>query len=144
MTRPICEIEGCCNPSKTNGFNVDGSRRYRALCSQHDYVKHSTVEQRKAKSVRSKVVYMAKIAVTSRYSSKHIKTLVCESCGFIAISPCQIDVHHKDHNHSNNNPENLTNICANCHRLVSYEQRKARSCSSVRASESLFDCVSSW
>lgn len=41
----------------------------------------------------------------------------CERCGFLAVHPIQLDVHHIDHNHSNNLPANLETICSNCHRL---------------------------
>jgi len=44
----------------------------------------------------------------------------CERCGFLAIHKCQLDVHHKDHNHKNNNDNNLETLCANCHRLYHF------------------------
>ena len=50
------------------------------------------------------------------YSYKD-KPLICERCGFKAKAYSQIDCHHKDHNHKNNDPDNLEWICANCHRL---------------------------
>ena len=43
---------------------------------------------------------------------------ICENCGFVAVDKRQLDVHHKDGNHSNNDPMNLQTLCANCHRLV--------------------------
>jgi 5-methylcytosine-specific restriction endonuclease McrA len=45
------------------------------------------------------------------------KNPACERCGFVAVDPLQLDVHHRDHNHHNNHPENLETVCANCHRL---------------------------
>lgn len=42
---------------------------------------------------------------------------LCEDCGFVPKDPCQLDVHHIDGNHSNNDPLNLKTLCANCHRL---------------------------
>lgn len=41
----------------------------------------------------------------------------CESCGFSAIDPCQLDIDHIDGDHKNNDPSNLQTLCANCHRL---------------------------
>ncbi len=41
----------------------------------------------------------------------------CEICGFIAVHESQIDIHHKDHNHDNDEYSNLESQCANCHRL---------------------------
>lgn len=52
----------------------------------------------------------------SRPHRKHVTTR-CNRCGFIPEHIGQLDVHHKDHNHSNNHPSNLTTLCANCHRL---------------------------
>ena len=45
------------------------------------------------------------------------KKAYCESCAFIAIHPCQLDVDHIDGNHFNNDESNLMTLCANCHRL---------------------------
>lgn len=41
----------------------------------------------------------------------------CERCGFIPEDYCQLQVHHLDHNHSNNDLSNLQTLCANCHSL---------------------------
>ena len=45
----------------------------------------------------------------------------CEICG----STSNIDVHHKDGNRTNNNPENLVLLCRSCHMK---EHRKTRFC----------------
>lgn len=42
----------------------------------------------------------------------------CERCGFVPEHPRQMDVHHRDGDHSNDDPANLQTLCANCHRLV--------------------------
>ena len=47
----------------------------------------------------------------------------CECCGFVATHRCQLDVDHIDGNHSNNAPENLQTLCANCHRLKTWLNR---------------------
>jgi 5-methylcytosine-specific restriction endonuclease McrA len=47
---------------------------------------------------------------------KHVGD-VCARCGFVAEDLCQLDVHHKDGDHDNNDPANLETLCANCHRL---------------------------
>ena len=47
----------------------------------------------------------------------------CERCGFIPEHLCQLDVDHKDADHKNNAPENLQTLCANCHRLKTFEGR---------------------
>ena len=48
---------------------------------------------------------------------KQHRKLKCEECGFIPKHKCQLDVHHKDGNHSNDDIKNLQTLCANCHRL---------------------------
>ncbi len=47
----------------------------------------------------------------------------CEECGFIPKHKCQLDVDHIDENHDNNDPSNLKTLCANCHRLKSWEYK---------------------
>jgi HNH endonuclease len=47
----------------------------------------------------------------------------CEKCGFIPEHPCQLDVDHIDGNNANNDPKNLQTLCANCHRLKTYQNR---------------------
>ena len=49
---------------------------------------------------------------TSRYQ-KYIKSS-CEICG----ATKDLEVHHKDKNHSNNNPNNLMTVCSPCHQRV--------------------------
>lgn len=49
---------------------------------------------------------------TSRYQ-KYIKSS-CEICG----ATKDLEVHHKDKNHSNNNPNNLMTVCSSCHQKV--------------------------
>jgi len=50
---------------------------------------------------------------------KHRKLvkMTCERCGFQAKSMAQMDGHHKDGNHFNNEPSNVESLCACCHRL---------------------------
>ncbi len=47
----------------------------------------------------------------------------CEFCGFIPLNMCQLDVDHINGNHKDNSKENLQTLCANCHRLKTYNQR---------------------
>jgi len=51
----------------------------------------------------------------------------CEKCGFESIHICQLDIHHKDGDRSNNNESNLITLCPPCHRiehLPEYEKAK--------------------
>lgn len=43
------------------------------------------------------------------------KKEACEKCGFSALHPAQLHVDHIDGDNSNNDPENLQTLCANCH-----------------------------
>ena len=53
---------------------------------------------------------------------KEHKRTTCELCAFTG-HPCQLDVHHLDGNHRNNDPTNLQTLCANCHRLVTWNEK---------------------
>lgn len=44
---------------------------------------------------------------------------VCAQCGFSG-HPCQLDVDHIDGDHTNDDPTNLQTLCANCHRLKTW------------------------
>jgi hypothetical protein len=44
-------------------------------------------------------------------------------CGFIPKFMCQLDVDHIDGNRENNDVINLQTLCANCHRLKTYESK---------------------
>jgi hypothetical protein len=55
----------------------------------------------------------------------NLKGSACHFCGFVAVNPCQLDLHHKDRDRHNNDPSNLQTLCANCHRLQTWmENRK--------------------
>ena len=45
----------------------------------------------------------------------------CERCGFVPESPVQLDVDHIDGDRANNDPSNLQTLCANCHRIKTFE-----------------------
>lgn len=45
----------------------------------------------------------------------------CESCGFVPLHSCQLDVDHRDGDKTNNDPNNYITICANCHRIKTCE-----------------------
>lgn len=60
-----------------------------------------------------------KEAAHRNYGYRKFKKNECESCGFVALDWCQLDVDHIDGDHFNNTPSNLQTLCANCHRLKS-------------------------
>ena len=51
------------------------------------------------------------------------RELKCTICGFEAKNRIQMDVDHIDGNHTNNDESNLQLLCANCHRLKTYENK---------------------
>ena len=55
--------------------------------------------------------------------ARSLKKDHCDYCGFIALHLCQLDLDHIDGDHSNNEPENLQTLCANCHRLKTYNNK---------------------
>jgi cytochrome c553 len=91
--RPDCV--NCSLPARYHSKTPDGSVKYwRNLCTMCH--KNQGQEQ---------------------YRYRLNKKSYCELCGFKAKHRVQLDVDHKDGNHSNNSEDNLQTICANCHRL---------------------------
>lgn len=68
-----------------------------------------------------KIIYHAYCSRHRGY--KKYKKNYCEMCGFVSKDDCQIDIHHKDGNNKNNWPSNLISICANCHRLITFQEK---------------------
>lgn len=58
------------------------------------------------------------------YRKNLLKT--CERCPFVPEDACQLDIHHLDGNHDNDDPANLQTLCANCHRLVTKREREKK------------------
>lgn len=95
--RGLCIL--CPNPQKRTSRGT-----YQALCN--------TCDKRR---------YKAK-DYTKPY--RKVKKRICERCQFKALDRCQLDVHHIDGNHHNNDPNNLETLCANCHRLEHFRQKE--------------------
>lgn len=55
---------------------------------------------------------------------KQYKKNYCEQCGFIPEHQCQLDVDHIDGNHDNNLENNYQTLCANCHRLKTFNNKE--------------------
>lgn len=94
--RGICVI---CNTRLQK--KVGSQEKYKAFCSLCDDKRFDLLEERRAYQ-------------TPYYKYKKD---YCERCKFKAVNKCQLDVHHKDRNHGNNDLNNLETLCANCHRL---------------------------
>lgn len=57
------------------------------------------------------------------YKYRAHKKAACESCGFVPIDSCQLDVDHIDGDRTNGESANLQTLCANCHRLKTQMDR---------------------
>lgn len=93
-TQPKRELCSVCwkNPVKTNWKSIEWFQKYKKKCSQCERGK--------------------------KHKRRH-KWLFCAICWFI-WQRCQLDIHHIDLNHKNNNKENLLTVCSNCHRLIHF------------------------
>jgi hypothetical protein len=109
MTRPIC-IQCNLNKCKTNGVSKKGLIKYKKYCSTCE---KNVYNQTTGKRSNRKLGY------------RLYKKDKCENCGFIPIHSCQLDVDHIDGNKHNNDLNNLRTLCANCHRLKSYKERRS-------------------
>lgn len=100
--RPTCQEPNCSKLCKLNNISKKGVKYYSKRCSFH-HNKHYKL---------------------GKYKYKSYKGDSCILCGFVPKHPCQLDVDHIDGNHKNDEESNLQTLCANCHRLKTYEQSK--------------------
>lgn len=77
----------CGNMKEVQGTSKYGTRMYRSSCT------------------------------SCRKNGRKQKGDKCFRCNFIPEDIVQLDVDHIDGDRSNNAPENLQTLCANCHRL---------------------------
>ena len=85
---------GCGNRLSSKGRDHRGIKRYRRMCHQ---------------------------CRTKKYAIH--KKNYCEVCAFIPVWLGQLDVDHIDGNNQNNDKENLQTLCANCHRLKTFNNK---------------------
>lgn len=97
----LCRV--CGERTEVKNVTPKGKLHYRAYCTKHRR-KHES-------SYRGKERH--------RYHVGY----VCERCGFEAEHIAQMDVHHIDGDHFNNNAGNLVTLCACCHRLEHLDGR---------------------
>lgn len=85
----ICKTCGV-NPVVTNGYDRNGEARWKDVCSSCH----------KAKYGRPWLKFRGE---------------ECESCGHRPLFNRVLNVHHRDGDKTNNDPDNLMTLCANCH-----------------------------
>lgn len=99
----LCHIRLC----KKNGISTNGFQKYEKYCHHC-----------------GKIVYNTRVGHNGRGRKYALhKKQNCERCGFIPIHLCQLDVDHIDGNRNNDDPINLQTLCANCHRLETYNKK---------------------
>jgi predicted HNH restriction endonuclease len=98
-------IQGLCVKCGVKSQRRNTKTTYKPLCRACD-----------RKRYLRPIVKVKRDLLSSNY--RKYKSIFCVLCGFIPVDSCQLDVHHVDHNHHNNDPNNLQTVCANCHRLI--------------------------
>ena len=106
-----CNFKNCCNT-----FDYKSNKKY---CSRRC--------KQKAKDIRSPRRQQRLQNYTEEaFEYQKFKKNSCEVCKFRPLDKCQLDVDHIDGNHKNNEEDNLQTLCANCHRLKTFNLIKFR------------------
>ena len=105
-SQPIC-IMCKKNTGAKRGISKKGFQKYSKYCN---YCR--------------RILYNVKDETGRRIGYRIYKKDFCEKCGFIPENKCQLDVDHIDNNKHNNEISNLQTLCANCHRLKSFNNKK--------------------
>ncbi len=113
--RDNCINRECDNLVKTNGYKVDGTRKYYKWCSQCHKKKYND-------TWRKHYVHKKRPPKVGKYEG-YVRLPSCECCSFLALHMCQLDTDHIDGDHDNNDPTNLQTLCSNCHRLKTWLNR---------------------
>jgi hypothetical protein len=105
MERPLCRLCGV-RPAAPK-YPKGPTPRWRTTCNtcQHRGRLNSYEERRK------------------KQRAAFVVGRPCERCGFVPEHPCQMDLDHRDGDHTNNDPANLAVLCARCHRLKTLQNR---------------------
>jgi 5-methylcytosine-specific restriction endonuclease McrA len=109
------DVQGTCLNCGKNPQRKKSNGKYGTVCSSCDTRLYSS----DASKEKARVKKIERIELNKRPYIKYKKGY-CECCGFLPQHSCQLDVDHIDGNHSNNLPENLMTLCANCHRIKTF------------------------
>lgn len=112
----IFNCEACGKKCTTSPSRRNYKKKFCSL-ECREYKRKTDVERRK----QSKICTLKKRGFyTSRQLRKYIfefKAKKCEICGYDEYDFC-LDLHHRDKNPTNNNPENISILCVICHRKL--------------------------
>ncbi len=99
------------NPKRRTGHTLaDGTPRYSSVCNRCH-----------------KIRYLRPWMAFTKDS--------CEMCGYTPMFKGSLDVHHRDGDKSNNDPDNYMTVCASCHRELEHLIRET---GDYEMAESLF------
>ena len=120
--RPVCGLCGE-RPCRTHGLRKSGKVFFKSLC-------YPCWREQNAAAYSHVKLYLQQlkkrnVAYRKMWKKPHLRHRgeTCEECGFVPKHIAQLEVDHVDGNHSNNAPENLRTLCANCHRLKTMMER---------------------
>lgn len=124
--RPRCTHPGCTEPGQHMGiYKKDGTPVFRSLCAKHHneavaavHGFKSIVEVSAAKKGMSVTDYINHKHPYRKHRKTHCENIdgrLGYSCNYEIRHTAQLQVDHIDGDPSNNTPENLQTLCANCH-----------------------------
>lgn len=102
-----------------HGWSRITAAKYMRLAANQHQISSSTISGALVECVKTQIKRAPKASKTRNPAA--LKGPTCEKCGFVPENSCQLDVHHiigKEHN------EVIETLCANCHRLVTWEERQ--------------------
>lgn len=108
MDRELCAIEGCYKLRMVRGKNSAGVVSYKTVCSRHNNEASHLKEMNHRKHL---------LKVTN---------VNCDDCN-TNLKVVDVEVHHIDGNHFNNNRENLKNLCSACHKVYTLAEKQFES-----------------
>ena len=109
--RTICIIDDCNNVGAKRWRNKEFVG-YRDKCNKH-------IRSSKGQLDRS-MHYKNFLQVKSYKTYRYHKKTQCAHCGLIPELLCVLQVDHIDSDRTNNDPNNLQTLCANCHAVKTH------------------------
>jgi len=107
--RPICSVEGCNSLVAPTGKRKDGSTIYKKVCSEHHKQIHG-IGDWKYKKYRKDYCENrdGRLGFKCRYKIRYVG---------------QLQVDHINGNPTDNDPQNLQTLCANCHAFKTWKNQ---------------------